>query len=76
VRGVDGGALLASDGGVLVVGSGDPVFYAAPGTTERAHLSRVGGASLASDTAIVVTCGPNVWLWENGAMTVLDLRAW
>jgi len=76
VRGVDGGALLASDGGVLVVGSGDPVFYAAPLTTERAYLSRVGGAGVTSDSAVVVTCGPNVWLWENGAMTVLDLRAW
>jgi hypothetical protein len=76
VRGVDGGALLASDGGVLVVGSGDPVFYAASGSTERAHLSRVGGTGLGNDSAIVVTCGPNVWLWENGAMTVLDLRAW
>lgn len=76
VRGVDGGALLASDGGVLVVGSGDPVFYAAPGSTERAHLSRVGGTGLGNESAIVVTCGPNVWLWENGAMTVLDLRAW
>jgi len=76
VRGVDGGALLASDGGVLVVGSGDPVFYAAPLTTERAYLSRVGGGGVTSENAIVVTCGPNVWLWENGAMTVLDLRAW
>jgi hypothetical protein len=76
VRGVDGGALLASDGGVLVVGSGDPVFYAATGSTDRTYLSRVGGAGVANDSAVVVTCGPNVWLWENGAMTVLDLRAW
>ncbi len=76
VRGLDGGALLASDGGVLVVGSGDPVFYAATGSTERAQLSRVGGTGLGNESAIVVTCGPNVWLWENGAMTVLDLRAW
>ena len=83
VRGVDGGAVLASEGGVVVVGSGDPVFYAAPGATEPVHLSRVGGPGsgggsglLGNDSAIVVMCGPNVWLWENGAMTVLDLRAW
>ena len=83
VRGVDGGALLASDGGVVVVGSGDPVFYAAPGATDAVHLARVGGpasggrpSELGTDAAIVVMCGPNVWLWENGAMTVLDLRAW
>lgn len=78
VRGTDGGAILASDGGVVVVGSGDPVFYAAPsaGATERAYISRVGGAGVGKDAAIVVTCGPNAWIWENGAMTVLDLRAW
>lgn len=75
VRGFDGGAILASDGGVIVVGSGDPVFYAAPGATDRAHLSRVGGA-LGTDVAITVCCGPHVWLWENGAMSVLDMRAW
>ncbi len=45
VRGVDGGALLASDGGVVVVGSGDPVFYAASGH-ERAYISRVGGSGV------------------------------
>lgn len=76
VRGVDGGALLGSDGGVVVVGSGDPVFYAAPGATDAVHLSRVGGSGLGNEAAIVVMCGPNVWLWENGAMTVLDVRAW
>ncbi len=78
VRGVDGGALLASDGGVVVVGSGDPVFYSAPsgGPADRAYLSRVGGSGASKDSAIVVTCGPNVWTWENGAMSVLDLRAW
>ncbi len=76
VRGVDGGALLASDGGVVIAGSGDPVFYAAPGATDPVRLARVGGVGLGNEAAIVVMCGPNVWLWENGAMTVLDLRAW
>jgi hypothetical protein len=73
VRGVDGGAILASDGGVVIVGSGDPVFYAAPGSMDRTYLARVG---IGNDSAIAVMCGPNVWLWENGALTVLDLRAW
>ena len=75
VRGVDGGALLASDGGVVVVGSGDPVFYSAS-CGDRAYLSRVGGSGVGKDSAVVVSCGPNVWIWENGAMSVIDLRAW
>ncbi len=80
VRGVDGGAILSSDGGAVIVGRGDPVFYAAPvsssprASTEHTYLSRVGTG--ASDTAVVVMCGGNAWIWENGAMTVLDLRAW
>ncbi len=74
LRGPSGlGAVLASDGGVIVVGAGDPVFYAAPGTTDRAYLSRVGGRM---DAAITICCGPHAWLWENGAMSVLDMRAW
>ena len=82
VRGFDGGAILASDGGVIVVGAGDPVFYATPDSNDRAHLSRVGGgtggpaARTAGDVAVTVCCGPHVWLWENGAMSVLDMRAW
>jgi hypothetical protein len=44
VRGFDGGALLASDGGVIAVGSGDPVFHAAPGVLEPARLARVGAS--------------------------------
>ncbi len=76
IRGVDGGALMASDGGVVVVGSGDPVFYAAHGSLDRTYSSRIGGTGLGNESAIAVMCGPNVWLWENGALTVLDLRAW
>jgi hypothetical protein len=75
IRGIDGGAVLATDGGVVVVGSGDPVFYAAP-TSDRTHLSRVPSSQTTEEPAVVVMCGPNVWLWENGALTVLDLRAW
>jgi hypothetical protein len=69
IRGFDGGALMASDGGIVVVGSGDPVFYAALGSMDRAYLARI-------ESSIAIMCGPNVWLWENGALTVLDLRAW
>jgi hypothetical protein len=76
ICGVDGGAMLATDGGAVVVGSGDPVFYSAPGRTDRAYISRVGAGGVGDESAIAVMCGPNVWLWENGALTVLDLRAW
>ncbi len=77
IRGVDGGALLASDGGVVVVGSGDPVFYAAPGTGEPARLARLGGpAAGGKDLGIAVLCGPHAWVWQNGAMSVLDMRSW
>jgi hypothetical protein len=69
VRAVDGGTLIASDGGVIAALAGDPVFHAAPDSSEPAHLSRVGGG-------IVATCGPNAWLWRRRAFHVLDLRQW
>lgn len=45
VRGFDGGALLASDGGVIAVGAGEPIFHAATGSPEPARLARVGAGS-------------------------------
>jgi hypothetical protein len=43
VLGFDGGALIASDGGIISVGAGDPIFHAAPSTPhEPARLARVG----------------------------------
>jgi hypothetical protein len=73
VRGFDGGALLASDGGIIAVGSGDPVFHAvdASGLHEPARLTRVGGGSgVKSDAdrtpAVVALCGPNAWVWGYG----------
>jgi hypothetical protein len=43
VMGFDGGALIASDGGVVSVGAGDPIFHAAASTPhEPARLARVG----------------------------------
>ena len=52
------------------------MFYAAPGRGDRTYLARVGGSGVGNESAVAVMCGPNVWLWENGALTVLDLRAW
>lgn len=42
VRGFDGGALLASEGGVIAAGPGDPVFHTVRGAREPVRLSRVG----------------------------------
>lgn len=74
VRGFDGGALLASDGGVIAVGSGDPVFHAAltsQGSHEPARLARVGATGTAKTEgdrrpALVALCGHNAWIWSYG----------
>jgi len=89
VRGFDGGALLASDGGVITVGSGDPVFHAVAGSHEVARLARVGGGSSARSepdqrAAIVAMCGANAWIWRfdpgaaerRDAFWVIDARDW
>jgi hypothetical protein len=89
VRAYDGGALLASDGGVIVVGSTEPIFHSAGQTREAARLCRVGGASGmtlraktathgadASEAGIVATIGPNVWVWRAGAFQIIDVREW
>ncbi|MGH7293538.1 MAG: hypothetical protein ACRELB_01335, partial [Polyangiaceae bacterium] len=92
VRGFDGGALLASDGGVIAVGSGDPVFHAtdrSAGVHEPARLTRVGGGSGVKSEpdrrpAVVALCGPNAWIWAYGgqsadardAFWVIDARDW
>jgi hypothetical protein len=74
VRGFDGGALLASDGGIIAVGSGEPVFHAAASSHEPARLSRVGGGTAARSEAdsrpappgIVAMCGSHAWIWRFG----------
>ena len=70
LRGLDGGALLASDGGVIAVGSGEPVFHAAPTSQDPARLTRVGHASSSerglAGSAVVALCGPNAWIWAYG----------
>jgi hypothetical protein len=72
VRGYDGGALFASDGGLVAVGTSDPIFYSA-GIRGPARLARVGTDR---DAGIVALCGPNAWLWKNGTLEVLDVREW
>ena len=72
VRAYDGGAVVASDGGVIVVGQSEPVFYSTGVTNEAARLSRVGGET----PGTVVMCGPHTWIWQDGSFRVLDLREW
>jgi hypothetical protein len=74
VRGYDGGSILASDGGAIVLGAGDPVFYSA-GLRGPARLARVGTSS-DGNVGIVAMCGPNAWLWRGDNFEVLDLREW
>ncbi|HEY2517782.1 MAG TPA: hypothetical protein VGI39_43230, partial [Polyangiaceae bacterium] len=88
VRGFDGGALVASDGGVIMVGQNEPIFFTAEPASEPARLARVGGGSshprrsrpnlkASEDTpGIVAMCGPHTWIWRDGAFHVLDLREW
>ena len=87
VRGFDGGALVASDGGVISVGAGEPVFHAASGTAEPARLARVGGERTWTGKAresdpgdgragVVAMCGPHAWIWRRDAFYVIDLREW
>jgi hypothetical protein len=92
VRGFDGGALLASDGGIIAVGSGEPIFHAATGTHEPARLARVGSGGQAAREArdaerrpaVIALCGPNAWIWSYGpdavdvrdAFWVIDARDW
>lgn len=81
IRGFDGGGMLASDGGAIVVGQGEPVFFRAAGTREQARIVRIGGrqrtsSSAPSDGALVALVGPHVWLWTNGGFQPVDLKEW
>lgn len=84
-RAYDGGVLLASNGGVVSAGSGDPVFHAVPGGRDPVRLIRVGqldgsGApedqAAARDVGIIALTGANAWLWRNGSFSVLDMHEW
>ncbi len=85
VRGFDGGALLATDGGIIAVGGNEPVFHTTRGAREPVRLARIGsdapstpvaGDSAEPKSAIVATFGPNVWIWTAGNLQVFDMRAW
>jgi hypothetical protein len=75
IRGFDGGSLVASDGGVIAVGAGDPVFHKAHGTLEPVRLARVGGEQ-DDKPGIVAMVGPHAWIWRKDGFFVIDLRAW
>lgn len=78
IRGFDGGTLLGTDGGVVVIGSGEPLFYAAAVQNQTARLARVGGTTNASGvtspSAVACMVGPHLWTWRDGALTVIDTR--
>ena len=76
----DDGALVASDGGVLVIERNEPTFHTAVGASAAAHLARLGASgdrdARAGAAGIVVTLGPHAWVWRNGSFHVLDVREW
>ena len=79
IRAFDGGMLLASDGGVVSVGTGDPLFHSVPAGREPMRLVRVGGRSPATGgdgSALVALSGPNAWIWRSGTFQVIDMQAW
>lgn len=88
VKTFDGGALAASDGGVLSLHGEAPIFHAAEGSMDAARLARVGAPPRAtlkpdvlrkeddSEVGIVAMCAGHVWLWRRGAFEVVDLREW
>lgn len=84
VRAFDGGVLLASDGGVISVSGGEPVFHTVAGAHEPVRLVRVGsedrvsfGRDMGEEGAgLLALCGPHVWTWQDGSFEVLDMREW
>lgn len=86
----DGGMLLASTGGVISVGSGEPLFHAVPSGRDPFRLVRIGGRSVAEghagNAAVVALSGPNAWIWRGSrdraehdreqGFDVIDVREW
>ncbi len=73
----EGGMVLATDGGAIVVSEEAPVYYSARSTPKKpARVARVGDAHSGQDSAIVVMCGPSVWIFADGTMRPIDLREW
>lgn len=82
IRAHDTGVLLASDGGVVELGDGDPIFHAAVHTGQPSRdpvrLVRVAprtGKDVDS-TGVVALMGGNVWVWRDGNFQVIDMREW
>lgn len=77
VRSFERGLVLASEGGAIVVSDETPVFYGARSTPKKpARIARVGDPHSGQDSAIVLMCGPSVWIFADGAMRPIDLREW
>ncbi len=83
VRAFDGGLLLASDGGVISVRGGQPLFHTARAARDPVRLVRVGPEDRgekshldSGDTGLIALSGPHVWLWKDGSFQVLDMRRW
>ena len=83
IRAYDGGMLLASDGGLIAVGHGEPLFHAVPNGREPVRVVRVGGGTDAEarDSAIVALTGGNAWIWrmhgrDPAGFSVIDLHNW
>jgi hypothetical protein len=82
VRAFDGGMLLASSGGVISVGSGEPLFHAVPSGRDPMRLVRIGGrvapsaSGDARDSAVVAIGGPHAWIWRDGTFAVIDMQQW
>ncbi len=78
IRAYDGGLLLASNGGVIALGEGEPLFHAVPNGRDPMRLVRVGARSGAdpgkAEGAVVALSGPNAWIWQGGSFRVIDLR--
>lgn len=74
IRVHDGGTLLASEGGVLSVGNGDPLFHAVRGDAHRREPMRL--VRVGRDSAVLALGGPNAWIWRSGGFHVIDMQSW
>ena len=73
---IDGGMLLASNGGVISTIGTEPLFHATGGR-DPMRLLRVGGREHGgSEPAILAVSGPNAWIWKKGMFGVIDMHEW
>lgn len=90
LRVYDGGVLLASPGGVLTTGAGEPAFHALCKADEYVRLIRVGSrnslgtpgtsnapaANVPAESGIVAVGGSNAAVFRDNAFVALDMREW